>query len=57
MLISMDPTDSFERMLAKVQLCNLDYAYAYYPQLNHATLQALERQCFAKLEETDGLST
>ena len=50
MLMTIECTDSFERMLAKVQLCNLDYAYAYYPQLNHATLAAIERHCWRILE-------
>ena len=52
MRMTMDPTYSLARILAKVQIDNIRYAYTYYPQLNHATLAALERQCFAQLEET-----
>lgn len=52
MLMTMEPTDSLAHMLAKVQIENIRYAYAYYPQLNRATLAALERQCWQKLDET-----
>ena len=52
MLMTMHPTDSLARILVKVQIDNIRYAYSYYPQLNHETLSALERQCFAQLEET-----